>query len=167
MGLNFLILDRASFILPDMISFNAVTKQQGSKILFSNASFQINTSEKIGLVGPNGAGKTTVFRLLMGEESVDQGSVSKPEKVRIGYFSQNIEEMKGRSVLQEVLSSGNLEIVKNEILMLEERLQDPNLGDDEMISVVERYGDLQAQFEAIGGYNLDSRAQEIRWAGFF
>ena len=92
-----------------MVAFNAVTKQQGSKILFSQASFQINPGEKIGLVGPNGAGKTTVFRLLTGEESVDQGALSKPDKIRLGYFSQNIEEMKGRSVLQEVLSAGNLE----------------------------------------------------------
>ncbi len=144
-----------------MISFNAVTKQQGSKILFSNASFQINPSEKIGLVGPNGAGKTTVFRLLMNEESVDQGSVSKPDKIRLGYFSQDIEEMKGRSVLQEVLSSGNLENVKNELAKLEERLQDPDLGEDKMMWVVERYGELQAEFEAIGGYELESRAQEI------
>lgn len=144
-----------------MISFNAVTKQQGSKILFSNASFQINPSEKIGLVGPNGAGKTTVFRLIMGEESIDQGSISKPDKIRVGYFSQNIEEMRGRSVLQEVLSSGNLENIKNEITRLEEKLQDPKLGEDEMGVVVELYGDLQAQFEAMGGYNLESRAQEI------
>jgi len=156
-----LLLKKNKGILVPMISFNAVTKQQGSKILFSNASFQINTSEKIGLVGPNGAGKTTVFRLLMNEESVDLGSVSKPDKVRIGYFSQNIEELKGRSVLQEVLSSGNLESIKNEIENLEAKLQDPNMGEAEMISVVEKYGDLQAQFEAIGGYNLDSRAQEI------
>lgn len=144
-----------------MISFNSVTKQQGSKILFSNASFQINDSEKIGLVGPNGAGKTTVFRLLMNEESVDQGSVSKPDKVRVGYFSQNIEDMKGRSVLEEVLSAGNLEELKNEIAHLEQRLQDPNLGEDEMMTVVERYGDLQAQFEAVGGYDLESKAKEI------
>lgn len=144
-----------------MISFNAVTKQQGSKILFSNASFQINTAEKIGLVGSNGAGKTTVFRLLMNEESVDQGAISKPDKVRIGYFSQNIEEMKGRSVLQEVLSAGNMESIQKEITALEQRLQSPDLGEDEMMTVVERYGDLQAQFEAIGGYDLESRAQEI------
>lgn len=144
-----------------MISFNAVTKQQGSKILFSNASFQINTAEKIGLVGSNGAGKTTVFRLLMNEESVDQGAISKPDKVRIGYFSQNIEEMKGRSVLQEVLSAGNMESIQNEITVLEQRLQNPDLGENEMMTVVERYGDLQAQFEAIGGYDLESRAQEI------
>jgi ATP-binding cassette subfamily F protein 3 len=144
-----------------MISFNAVTKQQGSRILFANASFQINPSDKIGLVGPNGAGKTTVFRLIMHEESPDQGSVSRPEKVRVGYFSQNIEDMKGRSVVEEVLSAGNLENLKTEIEQLEARLQDPNLGEDEMMSVVERYGDLQAEFEAVGGYNLEARAQEI------
>lgn len=144
-----------------MIAFNAVTKQQGSRILFSNASFQINTGEKIGLVGPNGAGKTTVFRLLMQEESVDQGTVSRPEKVRVGYFSQNIEEMKGRTVLEEVLSSGNLEALTSEIARLEARLQDPDLGEDEMMSVVETYGELQAQFEAVGGYNLEARAKEI------
>ncbi|AGH95107.1 ABC-F family ATP-binding cassette domain-containing protein [Pseudobdellovibrio exovorus] len=144
-----------------MISFNAVTKQQGSKILFSNASFQINPGDKIGLVGPNGAGKTTVFRLMMNEESVDQGSISKPEKVRIGYFSQNIENMKGRTVLAEVMAAGNLDHLQKEITRLEERLQDPNLSEDEMMSVVETYGDLQAQFEAVGGYDLEARAKEI------
>lgn len=144
-----------------MISFNAVTKQQGSRVLFANASFQINPGDKIGLVGPNGAGKTTVFRLVMGEESIDQGSISKPEKVRVGYFSQNIENMKGRSVLDEVMAAGNLDSLQSEIKRLEERLQDPNLGEDEMMSVVETYGDLQAQYEAVGGYDLESRAKEI------
>lgn len=144
-----------------MVSFNAVTKQQGSKILYSNGSFQINPGEKIGLVGPNGAGKTTVFRIVMGEESVDAGSVSRPDKIRVGYFSQNIEEMKGRSVLAEVMSAGNLSTLNDEIKMLEEKLQDPNLNEDDMMKTVERYGDLQAEFESVGGYDLESRAKEI------
>lgn len=144
-----------------MLAFNSVTKQQGTRILFANASFQINPGDKIGLVGPNGAGKTTVFRLIMNEESMDQGTISKPDKVRIGYFSQSIENMKGRSVLAEVLSAGNLENLTSEISRLEQRLQDPNLGEDEMMSVVETYGELQAQFEAVGGYNLESNAKEI------
>ncbi len=144
-----------------MVSFNAVTKQQGSKILFANGSFQINTGEKIGLVGPNGAGKTTIFRLIMGEESVDQGSVSKPDKIRVGYFSQNIEDMKGRSVIQEVLSAGNLELLSSEIKRLEEKLSDPDLTEDDMMTTVEKYGELQSEFESIGGYDLESRAKEI------
>ncbi len=144
-----------------MVAFNAVTKQQGSKILFSNGSFQINPGEKIGLVGPNGAGKTTVFRLIMNEESPDQGTISKPDKIRIGYFSQNIENMKGRSVLEEVLSSGGLDLIKDLIQQYEAKLCDPDLTEDVMTSVLEKYGELQSQFEAVGGYDLESRATEI------
>jgi ATP-binding cassette subfamily F protein 3 len=144
-----------------MVSFNAVTKQQGSKILYSNGSFQINPGEKIGLVGPNGAGKTTVFRLLMGEESVDAGSVSRPDKIRIGYFSQNIEDMKGRTVLSEVMSAGNLDLLTSEIKRLEEKLSDPDLTEDDMMKTVEKYGELQSEFESVGGYDLESRAKEI------
>ena len=144
-----------------MISFNAVTKQQGSKILYANGSFQINPGEKIGLVGPNGAGKTTIFRLIMGEESPDQGSISRPDKIRVGYFSQNIENMKGRSVLAEVLSAGGFDQVNADIKKYEEKLSDPNLTEDEMVTVLEKYGEAQAKFEAMGGYDLESRATEI------
>lgn len=144
-----------------MVAFNAVTKQVGTKILYSNGSFQINPGDKIGLVGPNGAGKTTIFRLIMGEETPDQGTISKPERVRIGYFSQNIENMKGRSVLAEVLASGGLDKIVEQIKHYEERLQDPNLGEDEMMDVVEKYGALQEQFEAVGGYDVEPRAAAI------
>ena len=144
-----------------MVAFNAVTKQQGSKILYSNGSFQINPGEKIGLVGPNGAGKTTVFRLIMNEESPDQGTISKPDKIRIGYFSQNIENMKGRSVIEEVLSSGGLDLIKDQIQKYEAKLCDPDLTEDVMTSVLEKFGELQSQFEAVGGYDLESRASEI------
>jgi len=144
-----------------MVAFNAVTKQAGSKILYSNGSFQINPGDKIGLVGPNGAGKTTIFRLIMGEESPDQGTISKPDKIRIGYFSQSIENMKGRSVLAEVLASGGLDKIVDQIKIYEERLQDPDLGEDEMMDVVEKYGALQEQFEAVGGYDVEPRASAI------
>ena len=144
-----------------MVAFNAVTKQVGTKILYANGSFQINPGDKIGLVGSNGAGKTTIFRLIMGEESPDQGTISKPERIRIGYFSQSIENMKGRSVLAEVLASGGLDKVVDMIKVYEERLQDPNLGEDEMMEVVEKYGALQEQFEAVGGYDVEPRASAI------
>ena len=144
-----------------MVALNAVTKQQGSKILFANGSLQINPGEKIGLVGPNGAGKTTIFRLIMGEETVDQGAVSRPDKIRIGYFSQNIEDMKGRSVISEVMSAGNLDLLTSEIKRLEDKLSDPDLNEDDMMKTVEKYGELQSEFESIGGYDLESRAKEI------
>src|SRR5438045_9049230 len=87
-----------------MISFSKVSKQYGKQILFVDASFQLNPGEKVGVVGPNGSGKTTLFRMIVGEEVPDEGVVSVPKKLTIGYFRQDVEEMKGRSVLDEAIA---------------------------------------------------------------
>jgi ATPase subunit of ABC transporter with duplicated ATPase domains len=82
-----------------MISFSNINKQHGKQVLFVDASFQLNPGEKVGLVGPNGSGKTTLFRMVVGEETPDEGAVSVPKKLTIGYFRQDVEEMQGRSNL--------------------------------------------------------------------
>src|SRR5690349_11883708 len=87
-----------------MISFSNINKQYGKQLVFVDASFQLNPGEKVGLVGPNGAGKTTLFRMVVGEEDTDEGEVSVPKKLTIGYFRQDVEEMKGRSVLDEAIA---------------------------------------------------------------
>jgi len=145
-----------------MIHLSNISKQYGPKVLYRNGSFQINNGEKIGLVGPNGAGKTTIFRVITGEEGIDAGQISKSDRTVIGYFSQNIEEMAGRSALQEVKSAaGNAPQLEIELKKLEQLLCDPNLDEDEMTRVLERYGEMQAEFERLGGYDLDARAAEI------
>ena len=145
-----------------MIHLSNITKQQGNKILYKNGSFQINAGEKIGLVGPNGAGKTTIFRIIMGEEGIDGGTISKSDKTVVGYFSQNIEEMKGRSALEEVKSAvGNISEMQERMKDFEAKLSDPDLDPDEMMKILEVYGELQAEFERLGGYDLESRAAEI------
>ncbi len=144
-----------------MIQVANISKNYGSKVLYKNASFQINAGEKIGLVGPNGAGKTTVFRMIAGEEEPDSGAVVRTGKPVVGYFSQNIEEMAGRSALEEVKSSvGNIGQVKDRLAELEQKLAEP-LEDDEMTKVLEEYGELQSQFEHMGGYDIESRAATI------
>src|SRR5437660_12372280 len=75
--------------------------QYGKQSLVEDASFQLNPGEKVGLVGPNGAGKKTLFRMVVGEETPDEGAVSVPRKLTIGYFRQDVEEMQGRSVLDK------------------------------------------------------------------
>jgi ATPase subunit of ABC transporter with duplicated ATPase domains len=66
-----------------MISFSNINKQYGKQLLFVDASFQLNPGEKVGLVGPNGSGKTTLFRMVVGEETPDEGAVSVPKKLTI------------------------------------------------------------------------------------
>lgn len=145
-----------------MIHLSNISKQHGNKILYRNGSFQINSGEKIGLVGPNGAGKTTIFRIIMGEEGYDGGTLSKSDKTVIGYFSQNIEDMRGRSALDEVKSAvGNVIEMQRDMQTYEAKLADPDLDPDEMMVILEKYGELQAEFERLGGYDLDSRAAEI------
>ena len=144
-----------------MIHASGIAKGYGKKTLYRNGAFQINAGDKIGLVGPNGAGKTTIFRLIMGEERPDEGRITKPEKTVVGYFSQNIEEMKGRSAIDEVKSAaGKVTEVQARLKELEAKLSEP-LDEDVMTRVLEEYGELQAEFERMGGYDLDSRAAEI------
>lgn len=148
-----------------MIHLSNVTKQYGNKILYKNGDLQIFPGEKIGLVGPNGAGKTTVFRIITGEEKADLGSVSKAQKTVIGYFSQDVGEMKGLSAVEEVKKGMHfISELSKEISQIEQRLQnsaEEPMDDDEMTKLLERYGEAQLEYEQKGGYDLDSRAKEI------
>src|ERR1700690_3880754 len=110
-----------------MISFANINKQYGKQLLFVDASFQLNPGEKVGLVGPNGSGKTTLFRMMTGEEVSDEGTVSIPRKLTIGYFRQDVEEMSGRSVLDEaILGSGRVGDLHHELEQLNHAMSDPD-----------------------------------------
>jgi ATPase subunit of ABC transporter with duplicated ATPase domains len=143
-----------------MISLSRVSKQYGRQVLFVDASFQLDPGEKVGLVGPNGAGKTTLFRLIVGEEAPDDGEVSVPKKLTIGYFRQDVEEMAGRSVLDEAIAgSGRLGDLHHELLALQHAMSDPARA-DEMETVLARFGEVQEQYDHLGGYALEANARE-------
>src|SRR6186713_2347392 len=144
-----------------MISFANISKQYGKQVLFVDASFQLNPGEKAGLVGPNGAGKTTVFRMITGEESPDEGEVTVPKKLTIGYFRQDIEEMSGRSVIDEAIAgSGRVGDLHHELEELQHAMSDPARA-DEMDKVLARFGEVQEEYEHLGGYALESQAREV------
>jgi ATPase subunit of ABC transporter with duplicated ATPase domains len=144
-----------------VISFASVNKQYGRQLLFVDASFQLNPGEKIGLVGPNGAGKTTLFRMIVGEETADDGEVSVPKKLTIGYFRQDVEEMSGRSVLDEAIAgSGRLGSLHHELEALQHAMGDPEQAAD-MDKVLARFGEVQEEYDHLGGYALESRAREV------
>lgn len=146
-----------------MLNVSNLSKAQSGEVLYSGCTFQINPGEKVGLVGPNGAGKTTLFRMIIGEEKPDEGQISFPDKLRWAYFSQKVGEMKGRTALQEVLE-GDVKVreLQEKMKFYEEKLADmANMSDDEMNDVLEKLGDVQSEFEKRGGYDLESRAEEI------
>src|SRR6202163_4208557 len=144
-----------------MISFSNINKQYGKQLLFVDASFQLNPGEKVGLVGPNGAGKTTLFRMVVGEESPDEGEVSVRQKLTIGYFRQDVEEMKGRSVLDEAIAgSGRAGDLHHELENLQQAMEDPGRA-DEMDRILERFGHVQEEYEHLGGYTLEAQAREV------
>jgi ATPase subunit of ABC transporter with duplicated ATPase domains len=143
-----------------MISFSNVSKQYGKQVLFVEASFQLNPGEKAGLVGPNGAGKSTLFRMIIGEESADDGVVNVPKKLAIGYFKQEVDEMSGRPVLDEAIAgSGRLGDLHHELLELEQAMGDHTREDYE--KVLERFGHVQEEYQDKGGYELEARAREV------
>jgi ATPase subunit of ABC transporter with duplicated ATPase domains len=144
-----------------MISFSRVNKQYGKQILFVDASFQLNPGEKVGLVGPNGSGKTTLFRMITGEEVPDDGDVSVPKKLTIGYFRQDVEEMSGRSVLDEaILGSGRVGDLHHELESLNRAMSDPDRA-DEMDKILARFGEVQEEYDHLGGYALEAQAREV------
>jgi ATPase subunit of ABC transporter with duplicated ATPase domains len=141
-----------------MISFANVSKQYGKQVLFIDASFQLNPGETAGLVGPNGAGKSTLFRMIMGEEQPDDGVVSLPKKLTVGYFRQEVDEMAGRPVLDEAIAgSGRLGDLHHELMDLEKAMGDPEHPDFE--AALERFGHVQEEYQHLGGYELESKAK--------
>ena len=144
-----------------MIHLTNITKQHGNRVLFKNASCQILPGSRAGLVGPNGAGKTTIFRLITGEEALDGGEISCAKKTVIGYFSQDVGEMAGRSALEEVIAASEKTVeLGQQIAVMEEQMCAP-MDDDAMAQLLERYGDAQQEYEQRGGYDLESRAQMV------
>jgi len=144
-----------------MIRLENISKHNGHRILFLESSAALNRGEKVGLVGPNGAGKTTLFRMITGEEQPDTGQVSVEKQVSIGYFNQDVGEMSGRSAVQEVMDgAGPVSAVAQELASLEEAMADPDQA-DRMDAIIERYGEVQARFDELGGYELEGRAREV------
>src|SRR6201995_2586054 len=139
-----------------MISLSNVNKQYGRQLVFVDASFQLNPGEKVGLVGPNGAGKTTLFRMVVGEEAPDEGEVSVPKRLTIGYFRQDVEEMSGRSVLDEAIAgSGRVGDLHHELEGLPHEIEDPDRA-GEMDRILDRFGHVQEEYEHLGGYALEA-----------
>ncbi len=138
-----------------------ITKSFGGRVLYAGATLQLNAHERWALVGPNGAGKTTLLKIIMGEESADEGTVSFARDATIGYLEQETQLAGEKSALAEVIESAH-EVKDAERLVadLEKKISQTEPG-PELDALLERYGHAQDRFERLGGYELESRARAI------
>ena len=144
-----------------MIRLDNISKHNGQRVIFIEASAALQKGEKVGLVGPNGAGKSTLFRMMTKQEEPDEGQVLVDRGVSVGFFSQDVGEMSGRSAVAEVMNgAGAVSEVAAELAVLEAAMADPEQY-DQLESILERFGEVQARFEELGGYALDGKAREV------
>ena len=144
-----------------MIQLDSVSKRHGSQILFLDASLAVYRGDRVGLVGPNGAGKSTVFRLMVGQESPDGGQVNVEKSAVIAYFDQNVGDMSGESVLEATIGgAGEVASLRKELSGLESAMADPDQA-ERIDELVERFGTVQARFDELDGYALESKAEEV------
>ena len=144
-----------------MIRLDNISKQNGKRLVFVEASAALQKGEKIGLVGPNGAGKTTLFRMITGQEEPDEGQILVDRGVSIGFFSQDVGEIAGHSAVAEVMKGGGaVSQLATELAELEAAMADPEQA-DQLDAIIERFGEVQARFEELGGYTLDGKAREV------
>ena len=138
-----------------------ITKSFGGRVLYAGATLQLNAHERWALVGPNGAGKTTLLKIIMGEESADEGTVSFARDATVGYLEQETHLAGEKSALAEVVDSAHeVKDVERLVAELERQISEAAPG-PELDSLLERYGHAQDRFERLGGYELESRARAI------
>ena len=138
-----------------------ITKSFGGRTLYSGATLQLNAQERWALVGPNGSGKTTLLRIIMGEESPDEGTVSFARDTTVGYLEQETHLAGEKSALAEVVDSAHeVKEMERRVRELERKISETAPG-DELDRLLERYGAAQDRFERLGGYELEARARQI------
>ncbi len=142
-----------------LFRLSEVEKSYGAQDVLRGASLQINPGEHVGLVGRNGAGKTTIFRLISGEESADSGDVVRARGMRLGLLAQHVHFEPGSTVHESALAAfGHLQQIEHEMHELEHRMAD---AVDDLDAILERYSDLQHDFEREGGFEYAAKAETI------
>lgn len=141
-----------------ILTATRISKSYGAQDVFLDVSLQVARGDRIALVGPNGHGKTTLLRILAGLEAPSSGTVSRAKGLTIGYLPQIADLEADRTVYEEALSAFQpLLAMQEELRRLEARMADA----DERAEVMERYGELQARFELLGGYEYPHKIEHV------
>ena len=140
-----------------MISLSGIRKSYGLRTLLDGVDLRIGARERLALVGPNGSGKTTLLEFIAGRQDPDDGRIEIAGDVTIGYLAQETDALRGRTVLDEVVSAGAAMQDAGHRLQILER----EIAEDPTDASLREYARLLERFEALGGYSLESQAQQI------
>lgn len=144
-----------------MISLFKVSKRYGERDLFSEVSFQVLPKDRVALIGPNGAGKTTLLDIVARKLSPDTGEVIQSKSMRTGYLTQEVAQLKGRSILEEVCSgSTEIEGIRKRMWQTEKQIEACQNQDQKSVLGLQ-YAAQQSEFEGLDGYGLEARAEKI------
>jgi len=142
-----------------MLTASAISRSYGPRTLFKDVTLQLSAGRRIALVGGNGTGKTSLIELLVGDAEPDEGSITRPRDMVLGYLPQDLVDTATGTVMEEVLAgAGELTKISDRLRELEVLMGDPDADQD---SVLSEYGEKQGRFESMGGYALEADAHKV------
>ena len=143
-----------------IITVTSLSKSFGARDLFVEADLQIRARDRVALVGPNGSGKTTLVEMLAGLQAPDRGEISIAKDIVLGYLPQETDDLRGRSILEEVLSvSAHVTDAGHRMQVLEHEMAEA--AGDERDRLLREYAHMQDRFSTLGGYSLEAEAKKI------
>jgi macrolide transport system ATP-binding/permease protein len=143
-----------------LLTVRNLAKSYGAVTVLDSVSFIVNSDDRIGIVGMNGAGKTTLLRILMGQETMDAGSVSFAPSTEVGYLPQTTPDFYGRTIQDMILESvGNLRQLEERMRQIETAMTSADA--DQLPTLLEEYNLVSTKFQDHGGYELDYKIDTI------
>lgn len=143
-----------------MLSISGLRKAFGARDIFVEADLQVFARDRIAIVGPNGSGKTTLLDMIVGEQTPDAGETRLIKDAVVGYLRQETDALRGRTVVEEVVTAGAVSELGHRLQMLQSEIAEMPEG-SERNALMAEYGRIQDRFEAGGGYSVESEAKRI------
>ncbi|MDQ3963079.1 MAG: ABC-F family ATP-binding cassette domain-containing protein [Actinomycetota bacterium] len=143
-----------------MLSISGLRKAFGARDIFVDADLQVFARDRIAIVGPNGSGKTTLLDMIVGDQSPDAGEIRLIKDAVVGYLRQETDALRGRTVLDEVVTAGAVSELGHRLQMLQTEIAEMSEG-SERSALMAEYGRIQDRFEAGGGYSVEAEAKRV------
>jgi ATP-binding cassette, subfamily F, member 3 len=144
-----------------VLAITELSKSFGARDLFVKADLQVYARDRVAIIGPNGSGKTTLLDMIAGEQQPDGGEIRLLKDGLVGYLRQETDSLRGKTLLEEVASTGNpVAQLGHRLAVLESEMAELPAG-TERDAIVAEYGRLQGRYETMGGYSLEYEAKRI------